>query len=83
MQKFNVIGVNKIEYTNKKTNAKQNAIILYTTYDFSERDNSEGCGCETFFCTGDLYADAECITVGDQITVSYNKTGYLTSIEVI
>ena len=83
MNAFTLIGINRIEFKNKKTKEKQEAIILYTTYDFSERDNAEGHGCETFFCTGDLISDAENISLGDTIQPSYTKTGYLTSLAII
>lgn len=83
MQKFTVIGINKIEFTNKKTKEKQEAILIYTTYDFRKEDNADGVGCEAFFCTGDLLEDADNVTVGDEITVNYSKTGYLTSIQIV
>lgn len=84
MKAFTVIGINRIEFKNKKTKEKQAAIILYTTYDFPERDSeADGHGCETFFCTGDLISDAENISLGDTIQPSYTKTGYLTSLAII
>lgn len=83
MQKFTVIGINKIEFKNKKTKEMQDAILIYTTYVFRKEDNADGVGCEAFFCTGDLFFDAENVTVGDEITVNYSKTGYLTSIQIV
>lgn len=83
MQKFTVIGINKIEFTNKKTKEKQEAIIIYTSYDFRKEDNADGVGCEAFFCTGKLLSDADNVTVGDEITVNYSKTGYLDSIQIV
>lgn len=83
MQKFTVIGINKIEFKNKKTKEMQDAVIIYTTYDFRKEDKADGVGCEAFFCTGDLFEDAVEVAVGDEITVNYSKTGYLTSIQIV
>ena len=84
MNKFTVIGINRIEFKNKKTKENQAAIILYTTYDFLERDSeAEGHGCETFFCTGDIMLQAENVSLGDIIMPSYTKTGYLNSLYIV
>lgn len=84
MQKFTVIGINEITYKNKSTKQDQNAIILYTTYDFRKEENADGVGCEAFFCTGDVYEDAVAVSIGDVISVSYGKnSNFISSIQIL
>lgn len=78
MDSYNVIGVENINYTSRKTNKKVMGTKLYLTYEFDERADADGTACEVVFVKNEI---GDCIEVGDVIKLIYNKYGSIDGVE--
>lgn len=73
-----VIGMRKFEYTSKKTGKTFPAADLYVT---EQRNNVVGLSCFDLFVRAELVPPD--LTVGDDISCSYNRFGTVEEIRVV
>lgn len=77
---FEVIGIQRREYTSKKTGALVRGYNVFVTF---EDRNIDGVGCESIWLNDSMFDDAGGLSVGDSINVHYNRYGRVNKIEVI
>jgi hypothetical protein len=77
---YEVIGIEEVNYTSKKTGLLVIGRRLHLTYDFDSKANAEGIGVESIFSTSE---NAKSAKIGDRIEVYYNKYGNVQDIRIL
>lgn len=73
-----IIGIEKVDYTSKRTGNKVTGIKLYFTDPINE-EKGEGLSCDNVFVSNELARD---ITLGDEVDILYNKYGNVVDVRL-
>jgi hypothetical protein len=81
MKSYEVIGIEEVDYTSKRTNQQVHGRRLHLVSDFSENNtNAVGNCAEQVFTTCKSVTDVE---VGDTIELYYNKYGSIEDLRIV
>ncbi len=81
MEKYEVIGIETVDYVSQKTQRNVKGRRLHLVYDFPERKvNAEGNGVEQIFTNCE---NAYVVKLGDIVELSYNKWGNVSDIIIL
>lgn len=80
MKTYEVIGIEEVNYTSKKSNRQVTGRKLHLTFDFEKDDSSEGTGVEVCFTNCDSVYN---VNVGDLVELLYNKYGSIVDVRVL
>lgn len=77
-----VVGIQKVDFTNRSTKETVVGVKLYMTY---RQEGVEGIACDSKFFAADsvFYRDACAASVGDSLMMSYSPKGKLIDFEVL
>lgn len=77
---YNVVGIQKIDYTSKKTGDKVVGSRLHCMTE-TENESVSGYMVESFYCSDKV--DISAVTVGSDIEIYFNKYGTVTAVKVL
>lgn len=75
MNKTVIIGVEKVDYTSKKTNKPVRGVMLYLG-----KDTDKGYKVRSAYVAG---ASVDAFNAGDMVSVYYNEYGNVAKVEVV
>ena len=76
MKTYEVIGIEQVNYTSRKTNRQVEGVKLHLTYPFDEED-ADGTGVEVVFTSHEV---GDKVEIGDLVELLYNKFGSICDI---
>lgn len=81
MKSYEVIGIEEVQYTSKKTNQLVHGRRLHLVSDFAENNNNSNGNCAEQIFTS--CQNVNTVSVGDTIELYYNKYGNVEDLRVV
>lgn len=80
MTKYEIVGLEEVKFTDKKTGELVHGRRIHLSYDLDERNDCEGIGAEQIFLRTERAFTAK---MGDFVNLLYNKYGKVADILIL